>query len=126
MMKEDPVKATNLFLASVLGAATLGMAGCHRSLAPSEPLSELNPQQLRGHLIYQQECASCHYANQQGSLHGPGLEGVFRKPYLPSGLPATDQHVEQTIVYGRNMMPGFGNALDPQQINDLLAYLHTL
>jgi mono/diheme cytochrome c family protein len=27
---------------------------------------------------------------------------------------------------GRNMMPPFGNALNDQQMNNLLAYLHTL
>ena len=52
--------------------------------------------------------------------------GVFRKKELPSGIPATDQHVRETIVLGRRNMPPFNALLDDQQLNELLAYLHTL
>jgi len=112
--------------AAVLCVAVLALAGCRPSLTPSKPLSELNAQQLRGYHVYQAECARCHYANSQDGLRGPGLEGVFRKKYLPSGLPANDHNVEQTILYGRGMMPAFGNDLSQQQLDDLMAYLHTL
>ena len=112
--------------AAVLCLAALALAGCRPSLTPSKPLSELSAQELRGYHVYQAECARCHYANSQDGLRGPGLEGVFRKKYLASGLPANDHNVKQTILYGRNMMPGFGNDLSQQQLNDLMAYLHTL
>jgi mono/diheme cytochrome c family protein len=106
--------------------AALALAGCHPPLTPSKPLSELNAQELRGHQVYQAECARCHHANSQSGLRGPGLEGVFRKKYLPSGLPANDHNVEQSVLYGRDMMPSFENDLSQQQLNDLMAYLHTL
>jgi len=51
---------------------------------------------------------------------------VWGEQYLPSGLTATDEHVEQSIVRGRNMMPGFGDQLNQQQLADLIEYLHTL
>ena len=51
---------------------------------------------------------------------------VFRKQELPSGLPATDEHVRDTIRMGRRNMPSFNDVLDEKQIDDLLAYLHTL
>ena len=106
------------------GAAIV--AGCGPSLGPSKPLSQLTPQEARGRAIYDQDCASCHYANQTGDLHGPSLFAMYRKKYLPSGAPANDARVTPVIVQGRNMMPGFGNQLNDQQLQDLLAYLHTL
>jgi mono/diheme cytochrome c family protein len=30
------------------------------------------------------------------------------------------------ILHGRNMMPAFGNVIDEQQLEDLMAYLRTL
>jgi mono/diheme cytochrome c family protein len=51
---------------------------------------------------------------------------VFRKKELPSGMPATDRHVRDTVKLGRRNMPAFNALLDDQQIDDLLAYLHTL
>ncbi len=101
------------------------LTGCHH-LPPSKPLSELTPTEMRGYAVYQSQCASCHYANSEQGLHGPGLQGMFKKPYLPSGAPANDDRVLSAIVHGRNMMPAFGNTLNDQQTQDLMAYLHTL
>ena len=101
-------------------------AGCKPSLAPSKPLAQISGQEYSGYDVYRSACASCHYANQEGTFHGPGLLGLYRKPYLPSGAPANDDRVRATILAGRNMMPAFGNKLDDQQVQDLIAYLHTL
>jgi mono/diheme cytochrome c family protein len=68
----------------------------------------------------------CHYDRQSGSLHGPSLLGVFKKPALPSGAAATDERVSATILHGRNNMPAMANVVDQDDLNDLLAYLHTL
>ena len=54
------------------------------------------------------------------------MKGLYKKQYLPSGLIANDGFVEQSIVRGRNMMPPLGNAVSQQEIDDLIAYLHTL
>jgi hypothetical protein len=51
--------------------------------------------------------------------------GLFKKQYLPSGAPANDDRVSATIVQGHGLMPADPN-IDPQDLNDLLAYLHTL
>jgi len=100
--------------------------GCQPPLPPSKPLTELNPQESRGYTIFQSHCAECHYANSAKGLHGPGLQGLYKKPYLPSGAPANDDRVTSAIKHGRGMMPAFGNILEEQQLADLLAYLHTL
>lgn len=119
-MKLTPLALTTL---CVLGFISIG---CGPSLAPSKPISQLTPGELEGHAVFVHYCAGCHYANSQDPLHGPGLEGVFRKRYLPSGAPANDVRVNDVIERGRGMMPAFGNTLDEQQLAQLLAYLHTL
>ncbi len=101
------------------------VAGCD-SAPPAMPLSQLNPQQARGHVVFQTQCAVCHYDRSGGSLHGPSLLGVYRKRELPSGAPANDDRVTATVMHGRGMMPAVGNGMDRQDVDDLLAYLHTL
>jgi mono/diheme cytochrome c family protein len=86
----------------------------------------LNAQQSNGRAIFRQYCAACHPAYSSHGDKGPGLKKLFKKTYLPSGLPASDRFVSQTIQSGRGMMPSFGEALSDSQLADLLAYLHTL
>jgi len=87
----------------------------------------LNPQQASGHHIYEQYCERCHTAYSSRGRQGPSLKGIFRKPFLrASGMPANDARVGDIIRLGRNKMQGFGNVLTADEINDLLAYLHTL
>lgn len=117
-------QAIRLFAVAGVATAIL-LAGCHH-LPPSKPLNELTLTELRGYTVFQQQCAQCHNANSEKPLHGPGLQGVFKKSYLPSGAPANDDRVRATILDGRNMMPAYGNVLSDRQVNDLLAYLHTL
>lgn len=114
----------HLLPVAIFAAALL--TGCKPSNPPSKPISQLNPQEYSGYVIYQRDCSSCHYANQTGSLHGPSLYGMYRKQYLPSGAPANDARVSAAIMSGHGIMPGFGNQISDQQLQDLLAYLHTL
>ncbi len=113
---------------TVAAVATFLLTGCHSTPGPV-PLSELNPQQAHGHQVFAAHCALCHYDRQSGPLQGPSLLGVFKKPYLPSGAPANDARVTATVLHGRNMMPAqpsLDPKDDPQDLDDLLAYLHTL
>jgi mono/diheme cytochrome c family protein len=105
--------------------ALLLLTGCHHT-RQSKPLSQLTPTEMHGHAVFQSDCAVCHHPNSEQKLIGPGLLGLFQKPYLPSGAPATDARVRFTILRGKNVMPPFANILDNQQIDNLLAYLHTL
>jgi mono/diheme cytochrome c family protein len=108
--------------------ATLGlMAGCEKDRSQmTDAELGLSPQQARGRRLYNIYCAICHPAYSSHGNKGPGLKDLYHKPYLPSGLTATDEHVEQSIVRGRNMMPRFGDRLDQEQIAELIAYMHSL
>lgn len=100
-------------------------AGC-KQIPPPTPLSELNAQQMRGYQVFQAHCSQCHNDRTNQPLNGPALRGIFKKQYLDSGAPATDERVMDAVMYGRPMMPPMGNQLTPQDREDLLAYLHTL
>ena len=111
----------------VSGAAlcsSIVLAGC-QSVPPPTPLGELTAPEASGYRLFQARCASCHYDRVAGSLHGPGLRGIFKKKYLPSGAPANDDRVSATILHGHNLMPAQADTHD-QDLADLLAYLHTL
>jgi len=106
-------------------AATMAVCGC-RSVPPPTPLDQLNAQQQAGHVLFQSQCARCHNDRTNAPLNGPALVGVFKQPYLHSGAPANDERVTDTVMHGHGLMPALGNSIDQQQMNDLLAYLHTL
>jgi mono/diheme cytochrome c family protein len=109
-----------------LGVFLCCAAGCGEPAPKSDAQLGLNAQQASGRRIFQYSCAACHYAYSSAGLKGPGLRKLFRKDFLPSGLPANEIFVRQTIASGRGMMPEFGDALSQEQLDDLMAYLHTL
>src|SRR5215472_837242 len=87
----------------------------------------LNRQQAAGRRIYEAECDRCHEPYSTRGKKGPALKGVFQHKYLSlSGLPANDERVSNIIRLGRNEMPGYSQKLSGQDIQNLLAYLHTL
>lgn len=113
--------------AAVVALVAFLGAGCGEDrAAESDAQLGLNAQESVGRQVFDQRCASCHYPYSSNSLHGPGLDRLYRKKYLPSGLPANDRFVMQTIVSGRGMMPAEGSILSDEQLRELIAYLHTL
>lgn len=87
----------------------------------------LSPQQAAGRKIYDAECDRCHEPYSTRGKKGPGLKGIFQEKYLSlSGLPANDDRVSDIIRLGRKEMPGYSQKLNSQDLQDLLAYLHTL
>jgi mono/diheme cytochrome c family protein len=86
----------------------------------------LNPGQAAGRRVYDNRCAECHYAYSTRNLRGPSLHGLFKKQFMTSGIPANDDRVLDIILLGRAKMPAFQNKLTQQQIDQLMAYLHTL
>jgi mono/diheme cytochrome c family protein len=112
-------------LAACLALAAL--AGCDMERRKSDAELGLNPQQASGRKIYDNSCDRCHRPYSTKGRKGPGLKGLFQHPYLSlSGLPANDDRVAEIIRYGRHEMPGFSQTLSPQDMQDLLTYLHTL
>ena len=113
-----------------LGLGALALAstlGCDIERRKSDAELGQNPQQAAGRRIYDAECDRCHEPYSTRGKKGPGLKGIFKHQYLSlSGLPANDERVTDIIRLGRKEMPAYSQKLDDQQIEDLLAYLHTL
>ena len=115
--------ATFLCVVSTL----LSLSGCDAERRKSDAELGLNPQQAAGRKIYDQHCDRCHEPYSTRGKKGPGLKGVFQHQYLPlSGLPANDEWVVDIVNHGRNEMPGYGQTLSAREVQDLLAYMHTL
>lgn len=103
------------------------LAGCDVERRKSDAELSLNTQQSAGRKIYDSYCDRCHRPYSTKGKKGPGLKGVFQNKYLPqTGLPANDERVIDIIRNGRPDMPGYSQVLSAQDIQDLLAYLHTL
>jgi mono/diheme cytochrome c family protein len=107
---------------------SLGLTpGCDVERRKSDAELGLNAQQAAGRKIYDAECDRCHEPYSIGGKKGPSLKGVFQHKYLSlSGLPANDDRVTDIVRLGRNEMPAYSQKLSQQDIQDLLAYLHTL
>jgi mono/diheme cytochrome c family protein len=112
---------------SVVVLAFLALAGCDVERRKSDAELGLNPQQADGRKLYDNYCDRCHEPYSSRGKKGPSLKGVFKHQYLSiSGLPANDERMTDIIKNGRAKMEGFRQVMTDQQIQDLLAYLHTL
>jgi mono/diheme cytochrome c family protein len=108
-------------------ALLAAFAGCDMERRKSDAELGLNPEQAAGRKLYDNYCDRCHRPDSTKGKKGPGLKGVFQHQYLPqTGLPANDDRVTDIIRNGRPDMPGYSQVLSAQDMQDLLAYMHTL
>jgi mono/diheme cytochrome c family protein len=120
-------KISNLKLIPLLCVSMLVADGCDVQRRQTDAQLGLNSQQAAGRRIYDQYCDRCHAPYSSRGRQGPSMQGVFKNRFLSlSGLPANDERVAEIIRTGRGKMPGYSQVLSQQQIEDLLAYLHTL
>lgn len=112
--------------AALLSILLAFFAACDAEPRKSDTELGLTPQQAMGRRVYDARCAECHYAYSSRNLRGPSMHGLFKKPFMSSGIPANDERVTDIIMLGRAKMPGFQQKISQQQLADLLAYLHTL
>ena len=108
----------------MIGVALL--AGCDAEPRKTDAELGLTPQQAHGRRVYDARCAECHFAYSKRNLRGPSLNGLFKKQFMSNGMPANDERVTDIILLGRAKMPAFQQKVTQQQLDDLLAYLHTL
>ena len=116
---------TYTFILILAGSAVL-LASCHAQLRKSDAELGLNAQQAAGRRVFDRHCGMCHEPYSSRNLRGPSLQGLFKKQYMVSGTPANDERVSEEVMLGRSKMPAFNRVLSQQQLDDLLAYLHTL
>jgi len=71
-------------------------------------------------------CAGCHNVDSDARKMGPSLRSLFGRVTLRNGKRADDENVREIVLDGFNGMPSFRYSFRPAEIDDLLAYLHTL
>lgn len=127
MMQRQGIKPGGIVIAATILIATLFVLACDVERIKSDQELGLNAQQSTGRKIYDAECGRCHEPYSSRGRKGPSLKGVFQHKYLSlSGLPANDERVTDIVRMGRGEMPAYSQKLGAQEIQDLLAYLHTL
>jgi mono/diheme cytochrome c family protein len=118
-------------LAGVFGLVTLFAAGA--PLLPAQtkpgsmqaPAAKLSEQESRGEGLFLQRCSLCHLPRKLkfGSppVVGPILSGLFKEADADQ-----QRFLRGFILKGDPKMPGFQYGLEPQEVDDLIAYLKTL
>ena len=71
-------------------------------------------------------CAGCHNIANDDRKMGPSLRTLFGKVTLRNGQHVDDANVRTIVLDGYNGMPSFRYSFSPPEIDDLMAYLHTL
>ena len=115
-----------VFLSAIILIAITIFTACEAEPRKTDAELGLNPEQAYGRRVYDARCGECHYAYSTRSLRGPSLAGLFKHPYMKNGIPANDERVTDIILLGRSKMPAFQQKLTQQQLDAVMAYLHTL
>ncbi len=112
--------------AVLLSLSFLLLFGCEMERRKSDAELGLNAQQARGRHIFDRNCARCHEAYSSRGLQGPSLKGIYKRKYFPSGLPANDDRMKDVVLMGKAKMPSFRPSISDEELQDLIAYMHTL
>jgi cytochrome c2 len=83
------------------------------------------PEVVSGKGLFQEHCASCHFAETTAQKIGPGLKGMYARPFA-DGKKVTDAGLTKWIESGGKNMPGLKETIKAEQIRALIVYLKTL
>lgn len=102
----------------VLLTACWALAGAAPA-AQAPPEATVSPEAVEGRRLFQQKCALCHVAAVRD-----------RDPYGPrlsrQQVARSEEGVKQIIRSGIGRMPGFQHALQPSQVDMIVAFMKTL
>lgn len=108
--------------ADAASAQTLRNNSAPRSAAPASQAQET----AFGKQLFQQHCASCHFAETTAKKIGPGLKGLYARLTFSDGKKVTDATLTRWIEAGGKDMPGFKDSIKPEQVLELIYYIKTL
>ena len=75
-----------------------------------------------GQAVFMQRCFQCHSVQENEKRVGPSLFHELQKPHSKR----TDAEVREIVHSGKNKMPAWKGILSEDDINNVVAYLHTL
>jgi mono/diheme cytochrome c family protein len=124
----------------ICALACFGLAGCQKKTAteatiPAEEVSRKNPMESSPssiaegqHLYHATDCAMCH--GKEGDGKGVLAKDISMNLHNwrdPAALPQfTDGELFYTIMKGKGRMPGYEGRETPEQIWQMLDYLHSM
>jgi mono/diheme cytochrome c family protein len=82
-------------------------------------------QAVSGKGLFQEHCASCHFATTTAQKIGPGLKGMYARAFS-NGKKVTDAGLTRWIEAGGKNMPGFKETIKAEQVRALISYIRTL
>ena len=95
-------------------------------LAGCRPAQRLTTEQAEGKHLYDVGCAHCH---EENDLHlkkvPPNLHGLFDRSTLPDGAAGNGCRGGAGLMTGKGMMPSFAYQMTKEQMDAVVAYLHT-
>jgi len=110
--------------------AALAVSAAQQTKAPPQKNSTTpayTPAEVAsGKQQYSVQCAVCHFANSTAKKIGPGLKSIYSRGKFAGGEKVDDESMRKWIYNGGKDMPAFKDSLKPNEVRDLLAYLHTL
>ena len=84
----------------------------------------------RGRVAYFKHCVACHSPDTDEYVAGLAMKDYFNNPptELSDGtiFPRTDEAIRELIEKGTKNMPPLVKGITPQELDDILAYMHTL
>ena len=118
--------APGVVCALFLSAAVAGdFAQAKPSAAQVSTAQKLSEQESRGEGLFLQRCSLCHLPRKLkfGSppVVGPSLSGLFKEADADQ-----QKFLRGLILKGDPKMPGFQYGLEPNEVDDLIAYLKKL
>jgi len=108
--------------ALVAVVAMIVFAGIPTSQAQISSVHPPSPKVRAGQETFEKTCLQCHATVEGQVSFGPNLHGVMKPPH-PRKTPAD---VKVLLKSGKGKMPAFGDKLTPTDVDNLIAYLHTL
>lgn len=109
---------------TVTGQSQTAQSQKHAASAATTPGQHMTAQEIRGEGLFLQRCSLCHLDKtvKPYKSFGPSLTGR-----LKGASPAKEKGFRLLISSGvPDKMPGFQYALNPDEFDDLIAYLKTL
>jgi len=112
-----------VFLMLVIGTPTVSMLYCPRPGFAQQPSAKAySPANVKaGEDVFLEKCFQCHSVNKGEVRVGPSLYGVMKGSHAVSAAKVRDQ-----VTNGKGKMPPFKDLLTPDQVDHVIAYLHSL
>jgi len=117
-------KLSALFLVFLIALAACNSNEGKEKYTMTDAQLGLTPQQADGRRVYNQHCLQCHSSYTKESRKSFSLKAIYSYKTMPSGTPTNDERISDVVIHGKRMMPS--TTISPDELQALIAYLHTL